>query len=90
MTDIVARDEAVRVTAADFNGSSWDGCPFSAVPKWLADAVDSKQVRPVTPGSTDYAEWEVDTAKGTILAGPGDWIAVAYRGRLIVLREVAP
>lgn len=34
--------EAVRVTAADYNGAAenpFDGCPFTAVPAWLQAAM---------------------------------------------------
>ena len=37
---------------------------------------------PVTPGSTDYAEWEIRTLEGTMLAGPGDWIICDTEGKL--------
>lgn len=78
---------AVRVTAADFNGKDWDGSPFSAMPDWLATAVKGGSITPHTRNSTDYAEWDVVTSKGTISAGPGDWIIRRERGDLSVVDE---
>lgn len=61
-------DEAVQVTAADYNGKDWDGSPFSAIPEWLRDAIEQGIVS-VEPSSTDYAMWRVVT-----VIGPGDRI----------------
>jgi hypothetical protein len=72
--------DAVRVTAADYNGQTWDGSPFSEVPDWLAAAVGAGKIVPVTPGSTDYAEWEIRTLEGNMLATPGDWIIRGTEG----------
>ena len=63
-----AEDEAVKVTAADFNGINWDGSPFSALPEWLREAIEQGIVS-VEPSNTDYARWRVVT-----VAGPGDKI----------------
>ena len=78
---------AVRVTAADFNGSDWDGPPFSAMPEWLMDALKRHKIVPHTRGSTDYSQWDVTTAKGTVNATPGDWIILRERGDLSVVEE---
>ena len=76
--------EAVRVTAADYNGHTWDGSPFAEqpAPTWLLEAVKNGAIMPVTPGSTDYAEWEIRTLEGTMRAGPGDWIIKGVKGEL--------
>lgn len=66
--------DAVRVTAADFNGRTWDGSPFDGGPEWLLDAVAGGRVVPDTPNHTDYAEWRVSTPEGIVLATPGDEI----------------
>lgn len=75
--------EAVRVTAADWNGSTFDGCPFSesAVP-WIIAAIEEKRLVPICPGSTDYAEWEIATLEGKMKAGPGDWIIKGVKGEI--------
>ncbi len=64
----------VVVTAADFNGYTFDGSPFSHLPTWLNLAIMDRRVMADTPGSTDYAEWWVVTQNSTILASPGDRI----------------
>lgn len=74
--------DAVRVVVADYNGQTWDGPPFSEMPGWLSAAIETGMVVPVTPGSTDYAEWEIRTLEGTMLAGPGDWIICDTEGKL--------
>ena len=67
--------DRVRITAADFNGRTWDGNPFSPpAPHWLCLAVLAGEVTPHTRGSTDYARWDVKTPDGVVDAGPGDWI----------------
>lgn len=58
----------VQITAADYNGSSWDGSPFSSLPKWLQEAVEQGIVS-IEPSNTDYALWRVVT-----VVGPGDQI----------------
>jgi hypothetical protein len=66
--------EAVRITAADWNGSSFDGCPFSATPEWLKAAIKSAAVLPFG-SDRDYALWRVETRDGkTVIAEPDDWI----------------
>ena len=78
---------AVKVRAADFNGETFDGRPFSAVPDWLMEAVRNCEVMPHTRGSTDYAEWDVVTKVGIVSASPGDWIIRRERGDLSVVSE---
>ncbi len=58
----------VKITAADYNGKSWDGSPFSSLPEWLEEAVEQGLVS-VEPSNTDYAMWRVTT-----VMGPGDRI----------------
>jgi hypothetical protein len=74
--------DAVRVMVADYSGQTWDGPPFSEMPGWLSAAIETGMVVPVTPGSTDYAEWEIRTLEGTMLAGPGDWIICDTEGTM--------
>ena len=79
--------EAVRVTAADYNpalppAKCWDGCPFSEVPGWLAEAVYGGKVVPHNRGNTDYASWDIKTLEGTMSAGPGDWIIRGVKGEI--------
>lgn len=76
---------AVRITAADFNGEFFDGSPFSAKPDWLLNAVRNKMIVCHTRGSTDYAQWDVLTSRGTINATPGDWIVRREKGDLSVV-----
>lgn len=77
--------ERVMITAADFNGESWDGSPFSAFPDWLRDAVQNGKVD-VKPDDRDYALWSVLTPAGRVVAEPGDFIARASDGSLSVDR----
>jgi hypothetical protein len=80
--------EAVQVTAADYNGHGWDGSPFSDSPDWLVEAFNKGYLVPVTPNSTDYAEWEVRTledgedGRAKHVATPGDWIIRGVQGEL--------
>lgn len=78
---------AVRVTAADFNGGSFDSSPFSANPDWLIGAIKSGAISCHTRGSTDYAQWDVTTRKGRTNATLGDWIIRRERGDLSVVEE---
>lgn len=66
--DTVDTEESVQITAADYNGDTWDGSPFSALPEWLRDAIEQELVT-VEPSNTDYAMWRVVT-----VIGPGDRI----------------
>ena len=69
----------VRVTAADFNGSSFDGCPFDHVPQWLIDAESAGNIQ-IYPADRDYALWKVRTSKGIQIAEPGDHIIRTEKG----------
>jgi len=79
--------EAVQITAADYNGRSWDGSPFSEVPAWLEAAVDAGVVA-VEPSNRDYALWRIGTLEdgpdGQVkhIASPGDWIIQGIKGEL--------
>jgi hypothetical protein len=66
--------DAVRVTAADYNGKTWDGCPFSEVPEWLKNAIENGTITPIVRNATDYSEWKIKTLEGELIASPGDWI----------------
>lgn len=74
--------DAVQVTAADYNGRTWDGSPFSAGPDWLLAAIGAGVIAPDTPNHTDYAEWRIATLEGVMLATPGDWIIRGVKGEL--------
>lgn len=78
--------EAVQITAADWNGGTWDGCPFTAVPEWLSDAMQDGILWPDTPNHTDYAEWRIKTLEGVVPATPGDWIIRGVMGELYPCR----
>lgn len=80
-------DVAVQVTATPFNGHSWDGTPFTAMPDWLARAFERGDVVAHTRGGTDYAQWDVKTERGVVSAGPGDWIIRRKLGDLSVVAE---
>ena len=77
--------EAVRVTAADYNGRTWDGSPFALpggeLPKWLGTALQDGTLN-VHPSDTKYAMWAIRTPEGTMIAGPGDWIICGVQGEL--------
>lgn len=79
--------DAVQVTAADWNGSSFDGRPFSDIPDWLEDALKSEEIT-IHPSDRDYALWRVNTLedgpKGEAkhIAEPGDWIIRGVQGEL--------
>lgn len=66
--------DAVCIVAADFNGRSFDGLPFSAMPEWLSARLCDETIRIGGLGHTDYARWIVPTNIGLILCEPGDWI----------------
>lgn len=78
--------EAVQVRAADFNGTDFDGNPFSVpnVP-WLVEALTNGTMWPDTPNHTDYAEWRIKTLEGVMLATPGDWIIRGVKGELYAI-----
>lgn len=79
--------EAVQVTAADFNGSTFDGRPFSDYPAWLCDALNAGTIA-IEPSDRDYALWRVNTtedgpdAQVAHIAEPGDWIIRGVEGKL--------
>lgn len=77
----------IKVTAADYNGETWDGAPL--VPTRISREVFEKLlsngdivIRPNT--DTDYSLWNVKTKSGICVAGPGDFISVADDLSLIV------
>lgn len=78
---------AIQVRAADYNGDSFDGSPFSAMPDWLRAEIQCGRVEPHTRGHTDYAEWDVTTEAGPVTASPGDWIIRREKGDLSVVDE---
>lgn len=71
----LVKADFVTVTAADFNGTSWDGNPFDPcpAPNWLTDAVKRKYVV-VKPSDRDYAIWTVRTRYRDVVVEPGDKI----------------
>ena len=77
--------EAVRITAADYNGRTWNGSPFALpggeLPKWLDMALQDGTLN-VHPSGTNYAMWAIRTTEGTMIAGPGDWIIRGLQGEL--------
>lgn len=78
---------AVQVKAPDWNGVSFDGRPFSAMPDWLVHCIKRFVILPHTRRHTDYAEWDVPTPNGNVSAEPGDWIIRHENGALSVVRE---
>jgi len=80
--------DTVRVTAADFNGDSWDGCPFDRAPAWLLDAVADKTID-IKPDDRDYALWSVLTPEGRVIAEPDDSIERLSNGSLVVHKFAA-
>lgn len=79
--------EAVQVRATDFNGETFDGCPFSETPDWLKDALDTKAIS-IHLEDRDYALWRVNTledgpnGEAKHIAEPGDWIIKGVAGEL--------
>lgn len=79
--------EAVKIHAVDYNAAlppekQFDGSPFSEIPKWLADAITQGKIVPVTPGHTDYAEWQIETLEGKMLASPDDYLICGVEGEI--------
>lgn len=64
----------VRILATDYNGKTFDGSPFSRFPKWLREALEDGKIRISPLITTDYATFNVETAQGMVVAGPGDII----------------
>ena len=74
--------DAVRITAADFNGKTFDSSPFSEMPDWLEKALQNGTIKISNTNCTDYAEWAIDTLEGTMIAGPDDYIIQGVKGEL--------
>ena len=80
---------AVKVLNVDFNpncDNPWDGCPFSATPQWLKDAIETRQIEPV-PDDRDYSPFRVRGNK--CLAMPGDWIVRRPNGLLDIVKQAS-
>ncbi|WP_333673995.1 hypothetical protein [Agrobacterium tumefaciens] len=79
--------EAIQVRATDFNGETFDGCPFSETPEWLKSALDTKEIS-IHLEDRDYALWRVNTledgpnGEAKHIAEPGDWIIKGVAGEL--------
>lgn len=86
LTAMLETNRLVEVTAADWNGTSWDGSPFNPTPKWVVDVVSEGKVQMLVTGH-DYVVWNVKTDKGMVLAEPGDVIRLNLSGSLSVLKE---
>jgi hypothetical protein len=78
--------EFITVTAADYNGGSFDGPPFSGVEgqRWVQQAIGDGRLS-VKPDDRDYALWNVKTRHRTVVAEPGDQIHHNADGTLSVL-----
>ena len=80
--------EAVKVTAADWNGETFDGCPFNEMPKWLYEALQNGTLSVMPFGGADYARWVIKTledgpnGEAKHIADPGDWIIRGIQGEL--------
>jgi hypothetical protein len=85
--------EAVQVTGTDYNGhrgcdhangscTAWDGRPFSDMPHWLSEAIDTGKVKDHNRGGTDYAQWDIETLEGVMTARPDDWIIQGVKGEI--------
>lgn len=79
--------DAVQITNADFNGSTFDGSPFSETPDWLETALQSGVVS-IYRDDRDYARWQIKTledgpsGEAKHVADPGDWIIKGVVGEL--------
>jgi len=86
------RKNGYTVTAADFNGSTFDGNPL--VPSnhesslRLGALITSDQIVIQQTNGTDYATWKVATKDGEVIASPGDFIEILTDGTLRV--DVTP
>ena len=80
--------EAVQVTAADWNGKTFDGLPFSEHTDWIADAWITGAISILDERGTDYARWVIRTledgpnGEAKHIADPGDWIIRGISGEL--------
>lgn len=75
---------SVQITAADFNGHTFDGSPFDGDAPWLKTAVENGTLKIADVTDRDYAVFDVWTAKGTVRAFPGDQIVLEADGFLRV------
>lgn len=79
--------EAVQIKATDFNGSTFDGFPFSDAPKWLINALENGTVS-IYKDDRDYALWQIKTledgpnGEAKHIAESGDWIIKGIKGEL--------
>jgi hypothetical protein len=79
--------KAVRITAADFNGKTFDGSPFASFPEWLNDALLTGDVRVGHSRETDYAIFEVRVEDDDRwVVGPGDYIVKLWNGKLSAMK----
>lgn len=77
--------DAVSITAADFNGKTFDGSPFGCMPDWLSTALEDGTVfisRDAPP--TDYAMWSVRGKEGVV--GPDDFVVQTVDGDIHPVR----
>ena len=84
--------QAVRVTAADYNGHDFDGRPLEwgdgEMPAWLKAALHDGSIK-VEPDDRDYAMWRVLTGDNEHkIAEPGDWIACTKSGLTVLSEKV--
>jgi hypothetical protein len=77
--------EAVLVKGGYYNGSTFDGFPFSEALAWVTEAMANGDLTPFKPEQSDVALWQVVTASGTVWAQPGNWI-VYQNGQLSVVQ----
>ena len=69
------KQNAVRVTSADFNGYDFDESPFSHYAEWIVDAIKAQTITISDKHrGLDYAVFKVQTKNGTSIAEPGDYI----------------
>jgi len=74
----------VKITAADWNGHTFDGSPFDAMPAWLVGALIRGLIAPVSDGR-DYLLWAV---AGSVGCGePGDIIENLGGGEVRLVRK---
>lgn len=100
---MTALHRALVVTAVDFNGQSFDGCPVkplfpslqdrpvAELAPWFNEAIEKGQILVEARGNTDYAWFGVKDDVGNITwASPGDVIASVGPGggRFIVIPQL--
>ena len=87
-------DNLWRITAADYNGDSWDGPPLVPVfpretdeaPVWLLEADKAGVIEVGCPGETDYAQFGVKDQEGeTVWGGPGDVLVRTVDGKVLII-----